>query len=270
MIDLKNMSKVIKNPQNEEGLKELNEILLDQSFVMGHTTPSQPDLFVLKVIGDADLSSFTGIKRWKKFITSFSENETKSWPNLFLTIEGYVEKKVEVKEEEEEDLFGEETEEEKKIKEEKKKADKEKQKQQGPIGKSSILIDIKPWDDETSIDEMESSVRSITIDGLQWQASKHIEVAYGIKKLQILCNIIDDKVSSEDLEEAILGLKTLVQSMDSSSFIGSTYPSIVRKRFGHNFVSFSEKDVMNFFHLFIPDKDETSVSPRTLKTKRSG
>jgi len=80
------------------------------------------------------------------------------------------------------------------------------------------LIDIKPWDDETSIDEMESSVRSITIDGLQWQASKHIEVAYGIKKLQILCNIIDDKVSSEDLEEAILGLKTLVQSMDIVSW----------------------------------------------------
>jgi elongation factor 1-beta len=211
------MSKLIKNPQTEEGLNELNELLLDQSFVMGHSTPSQPDLLVLRVIKDKDVSALAGIKRWKKFITSFSETETKSWPNLYLTIDGYVEPKEEVIEEED-DLFGEETEEEKKAKEEKKKADKENKKKEGPIGKSSILIDIKPWDDETSIDDMESAVRSIDKEGLTWQASKHVEVAYGIKKLQILCNIIDDKISSDDLEEAILGLSSLVQSMDIVSW----------------------------------------------------
>lgn len=38
------------------------------------------------------------------------------------------------------------------------------------IAKSSIVIDVKPWDDETDMKEMEKAVRSINMDGLVWGA----------------------------------------------------------------------------------------------------
>ena len=53
------------------------------------------------------------------------------------------------------------------------------------IAKSSILLDVKPWDDETDMVALEAAVRSIEADGLLWGASKLVAVGYGIKKLQI-------------------------------------------------------------------------------------
>lgn len=36
------------------------------------------------------------------------------------------------------------------------------------IAKSSLLLDVKPWDDETDMKQMEEEVRKITADGLLW------------------------------------------------------------------------------------------------------
>ncbi|KAK3506829.1 hypothetical protein QTP70_029088 [Hemibagrus guttatus] len=71
------------------------------------------------------------------------------------------------------------------------------------IAKSSILLDVKPWDDETDMAKMEECVRSIQVDGLLWGASKLVPVGYGIKKLQINCVVEDDKVGTDLLEEEI-------------------------------------------------------------------
>ena len=40
----------------------------------------------------------------------------------------------------------------------------------GPIAKSSVLLDCKPWDDETDIKLMEKAIREISMDGLKWGA----------------------------------------------------------------------------------------------------
>ena len=40
------------------------------------------------------------------------------------------------------------------------------------IAKSSILLDVKPWDDETDMGEMERLVRTVETDGLKWGACK--------------------------------------------------------------------------------------------------
>lgn len=40
------------------------------------------------------------------------------------------------------------------------------------IAKSSIVLDVKPWDDETDMKEMEKAVRAIVMDGLVWGACK--------------------------------------------------------------------------------------------------
>lgn len=63
------------------------------------------------------------------------------------------------------------------------------------IAKSSILLDVKPWDDETDLGQMEKMVRTIELDGLLWGTSKLVPVGYGIKKLVIMCVVEDDKVS---------------------------------------------------------------------------
>merc|ERR1712119_228417 len=84
--------------------------------------------------------------------------------------------------------------------------------------KSSILLDVKPWDDETDMAEVESNVRSVGCDGLLWGASKLVPIGYGIKKLQINCVIEDDKVSTDFLEESICAFEDHVQSVDIAAF----------------------------------------------------
>ena len=71
------------------------------------------------------------------------------------------------------------------------------------IAKSSVLLDVKPWDDETDMAAMEADVRTIEMDGLVWGVSKLVPVGYGIKKLQIMCVVEDEKVSIDDLSDQI-------------------------------------------------------------------
>merc|ERR1712080_440909 len=86
------------------------------------------------------------------------------------------------------------------------------------IAKSNILLDVKPWDDETPLSDMEKAVRSIEMDGLLWGSSKFVAVGYGIKKLQIMCVVEDDKVGTDDLEDKITAFEDFVQSVDIAAF----------------------------------------------------
>ncbi|KAM6990128.1 eukaryotic translation elongation factor 1 delta a (guanine nucleotide exchange protein) isoform 2-T3 [Tautogolabrus adspersus] len=86
------------------------------------------------------------------------------------------------------------------------------------IAKSSILLDVKPWDDETDMAKLEECVRTVQMDGLLWGASKLVPVGYGIKKLQINCVVEDDKVGTDILEEEITKFEDFVQSVDVAAF----------------------------------------------------
>lgn len=86
------------------------------------------------------------------------------------------------------------------------------------VPKSNILLDIKPWADDTDMVEVERLVREIVADGLVWGSSKLVPVAYGIKKLQISCVVEDDKIGTDFLEEAITAFDDHVQSMDVAAF----------------------------------------------------
>jgi len=87
-----------------------------------------------------------------------------------------------------------------------------------PIAKSSLVIDVKPWDDETDMVKLEEAVRSVQIDGLTWGPSKLVPHSYGIKFLQIGAVVVDDLVSIEDLEERIVAFEDYIQSMDVAAF----------------------------------------------------
>lgn len=120
------------------------------------------------------------------------------------------------------DLFGSDEEDDEAA--EKLKADRvkaytdKKSKKPALIAKSSILMDVKPWDDETDMAELEKCVRSVTMDGHLWGASKLVPLAYGIKKLQICCVIEDEKVSVDELQEKIQEFEDFVQSVDIAAF----------------------------------------------------
>ncbi|GAA0185594.1 hypothetical protein Leryth_008344 [Lithospermum erythrorhizon] len=117
------------------------------------------------------------------------------------------------------DLFGDETEEEKKAAEARESSKAPAKKKES--GKSSVLLDIKPWDDETDMKKLEEAVRAVEQEGLFWGASKLMPVGYGIKKLQIMLTIIDDLVSVDTLIEECLTVEPIneyVQSCDIVAF----------------------------------------------------
>jgi elongation factor 1-delta len=121
------------------------------------------------------------------------------------------------------DLFGsdeeEDDQEKERLKEEILKAYQEKKsKKPGPIAKSNVILDVKPWDDETDMKEMERRVREIQTDGLLWGAARLVPLAYGINKLQISSVVEDEKVSIDWLQETIQEIEELVQSVDIAAF----------------------------------------------------
>ncbi|CAN6483209.1 unnamed protein product [Victoria cruziana] len=117
-------------------------------------------------------------------------------------------------------LFGEETEDEKKAAAEREAAVKASSKKK-ESGKSSVLLDVKPWDDETDMKKLEEAVRSIQMPGLLWGASKLAPVGYGIKKMQIMMTIEDELVSVDSLIEDYLTVEPAneyIQSCDIVAF----------------------------------------------------
>lgn len=81
------------------------------------------------------------------------------------------------------------------------------------------MLDVKPWDDTTSLEEIKKCVLSIEQDGLIWGTAKFEPLSYGIMKLRIACAIEDEKVSVDELSSRIEEeFSELVQSVDVASF----------------------------------------------------
>ncbi|KAF7711259.1 elongation factor 1-beta [Silurus meridionalis] len=213
------------------GLVVLNDFLSDKSYIEGYV-PSQADVAVFDALSGAPSADLCHALRWYKHIKSY-QKEKASLPGVKKPLGQYgpagVEDKTggaapakEAEDDDDIDLFGsdeEEDEETTRIKEERLAAyNAKKSKKPALIAKSSILLDVKPWDDETDMSKLEECVRSIELDGLVWGQSKFVPVGYGIKKLQIACVVEDDKVGTDQLEELITAFEDYVQSMDVAAF----------------------------------------------------
>ena len=136
------------------------------------------------------------------------------------------EEKKEEKEEEEEDLFGDDDDEdddaaeamEAKIRAEaeKKKAEKEANKK---VEKSLMVINIKPYDEETDLKALFKKIQATPVKGCKWSETCNIcPLAYGICYLEISCVIEDDVCSEDDVIEAITQFEDEVQSTEVASF----------------------------------------------------
>ncbi|XP_035743742.1 elongation factor 1-beta'-like [Vespa mandarinia] len=214
--------------KTDKGVKDLNAYLADRSYIDGWQ-PSQADVAVFEALGKEPNSSNPHVLRWYTHIKSYDLNTLpgeKKAPAILANSSHSSQATTPAADAAEDgddvDLFAsdeEESAEAAKIREERLKAYAEKKsKKPAIIPKSSIVLEVKPWGDETDMKKMEEAVRSIKMDGLVWGASKLVAVGYGIQKLQIICVIEDDKVSVDFLVEQIQEFEDLVQSVDIASF----------------------------------------------------
>ncbi|XP_003708149.1 elongation factor 1-beta [Megachile rotundata] len=211
--------------KTDKGVKDLNSYLADRSYIEGWQ-PTQADVVVLEALGKTPTSSNPHVLRWYNHIKSY---DLKTLPGEkkapILNSSNSTTAATVAKNEDDDkdiDLFMSDEEEDAeaaKIREERLKAYAEKKsKKPALIAKSSLVLDVKPWGDDTDMKAMEEAVRSIQMDGLVWGASKLVAVGYGIHKFRIMCVIEDDKVSVDLLVEMIEGFEQLVQSVDIESF----------------------------------------------------
>ncbi|XP_043724644.1 elongation factor 1-delta-like isoform X2 [Telopea speciosissima] len=229
------MAVAFYNLNSESGLKKLDEYLLTRSYITGYQA-SKDDITVHAALSGVPSSKYVNVCRWYHHIDALLRLSGVSGEGQGVTIEGcapeeaittppVAETKAPADEDDDDDdddvdLFGEETEEEKKAAEERAAAVKASGKKK-ESGKSSVLLDIKPWDDETDMKKLEETVRSIQMEGLHWGASKLVPVGYGIKKLQIMMTIVDDLVSVDTLIEESLTVEPAneyIQSCDIVAF----------------------------------------------------
>ncbi|KAL5007910.1 hypothetical protein ScPMuIL_016716 [Solemya velum] len=210
--------------KSKSGLESLNKFLADRSYIEGYQ-PSQADTVVFSSLSGAPAKDLVHALRWYNQIKSYSDKDRTGFSGQKKNISTYgpggdaAPAADDDEDSDDVDLFGSDNEEEDEIRK-KRLADyaAKKAKKPGPIAKSSIILDVKPWDDETDMAVLEKCVRSIEEDGLLWKASKLVPVGYGIKKLQINCVVEDDKISTDLLEEQITGFEDYVQSMDIVAF----------------------------------------------------
>lgn len=86
------------------------------------------------------------------------------------------------------------------------------------MAKSMIVLDVKPWDDETDMEALKKNVLAIQMEGLVWGTNKFVPVGYGIKKFSVTCVVVDDLVGVDDLIDQITSDEDHVQSVDVASF----------------------------------------------------
>ncbi|KAI9839821.1 MAG: hypothetical protein M1819_000011 [Sarea resinae] len=215
---------------SDSGLTLLNNWLKTRSYIVGYH-PSQADVVSFKAVKEApNPATFPHAFRWYRHIASY-ESEFSSLPGdpskeytaygpevNELTINPA---KAPEKEEDDDDvdLFGSDEEEEDpeavRVREERlAEYRKKKEGKAKPAAKSIVTLDVKPWDDETDMKELEANVRAIEQEGLVWGGSKLVAVGFGIKKLQINLVVEDDKVSTDDLQQKIEEDEDHVQSTD--------------------------------------------------------
>ncbi|XP_057964090.1 elongation factor 1-delta-like isoform X2 [Malania oleifera] len=229
------MAATFYNLNSDSGLKKLDDYLLTRSYITGYQA-SKDDIAVHSALSKAPLAKYVNVSRWYSHIDALLRISGVSGEGCGVTVESSapiteavatppaVDTKAAAAGDDDDDddvdLFGEETEEEKKAAEERAAVMKASTKKK-ESGKSSVLLDVKPWDDETDMKKLEEAVRSIKMEGLLWGASKLAPVGYGIKKMQIMMTIVDDLVSVDNLIEDYLTVEPLnefIQSCDIVAF----------------------------------------------------
>ncbi|CAH8281673.1 unnamed protein product [Eruca vesicaria subsp. sativa] len=215
----------------EQGLKPVEEHLSGKTYISDDQL-SLDDVKVYAAVLEKPGDGFPNVSKWYDCVAS---HLAKSFPGKAVGVKiggGIAQSEApkteapaaatgaDADDDDDIDLFADETEDEKKAAEEREAARKDTKKPK-ESGKSSVLLDVKPWDDETDMKKLEEAVRSVQMPGLYWGASKLVPVGYGIKKLTIMMTIDDDLVSVDNLIEDHLTSEPnneYIQSVDIVAF----------------------------------------------------
>jgi len=177
----------ISNLKSDAGLAQLNDFLASRSYVEGYQ-PTSADVDVHKAVGKLpDSKKYPHVARYYNHVSSFNHEErAKFAKGQTPASDAKGKQTTEKKGEDDIDLFGEEddaaAEEAHELALKKAAEQAGKSGKKAIIAKSSLILDVKPWDDETDLVEMERLVKTVAMNGLTWGASKLVEVAYGLKK----------------------------------------------------------------------------------------
>ena len=137
---------------------------------------------------------------------------------------GKKEEKPKKEEDDDFDLFGDDNEEDAEAAKKAAAAAKEKaqgkKKKKEVIAMSLVLLEVKPLDDTTNLDDLaQKIIKEIVQDGLYWKTEyKKEPVAFGIFKLIIGFSLEDEKVSVDGVVEKIEEMEDFVQSVEIAAF----------------------------------------------------
>ncbi|CAK4086262.1 unnamed protein product [Aphanomyces euteiches] len=215
------------------GLKKLNGFLTAKSYIEGFQFSAADSNLFAKVPATPDASKYPNVYRWYVHtaaklglhvaLSAQSATPAAAAPAKAAPAKAAPAPAKKEAEDDDDDLFGDDDDEEDEAAKEaaKKRAEaakankKEKPK---PIERSQVVIEVKPWEAETDLEELAAKIKQVEVDGLTWgEGHKLVPVAFGIKKLLIQCIIIDDKVLMDDITEAIEAFEDYVQSVDIAS-----------------------------------------------------
>jgi len=218
------------NLQSNDGLKALNDYLESRSYITGYTASADDARAYAQISNNVSRAEYPHVVRWASHIAALIcarklqsvQVEAQQASSSAADEAPAAETK---KDDDDFDLFGGDDDDDaaaaeellkRKREEAATKAAKDKKKKE-VVAKSTVVLDVKPMEAETDLDELEQLVRKITPEGLVWGACERVPMAYGIKFLRILCTIVDDLVSVDDLENEIQQLES-VQTTDIYAF----------------------------------------------------
>jgi elongation factor 1-beta len=218
-------------------LNKFNEFISTRSYVSGYTATAA-DLQVLEALGKAPAAEFLHALRWYNHIKARKALGSPIDLSVQVALESFSfagaegasctsckcseAKPAAAAAEDDFDLFADEEEEDAEAAALKaaKIAEYNAKKAKKPVvaAKSEVELEVKPWGEDTDMQELTRMVKAIEMPGLVWSTANLVPLAYGIKKLVIKCVIEDDLVSVDDLQEIIQGFEDHVQSADILSF----------------------------------------------------
>mmetsp|Transcript_27651 Transcript_27651/g.20065 ORF Transcript_27651/g.20065 Transcript_27651/m.20065 type:complete len:187 (+) Transcript_27651:30-590(+) len=178
------------------------ETVLRENQFLGGSVPCADDKAAIEALKgvaiNASLYPFTF--GWFCLVSKFNPKVQESWTGSMVA-EETAQPAAAAADEDELDLFGDDNEDDAKAAAEAKaKATAAKKPKKVLIEKSLVIFDVKPWGEETNLDEMAKAILAIEMDGLFWKTEyKKEPVAFGIYMIKIGCTVEDAKVSVDDL-----------------------------------------------------------------------
>jgi elongation factor 1-beta len=216
-----------KNLDSAAGLKKLNDFLADNSYLSGYS-PSQADNAAFNQISNLDRAAYPHVSRWFNHIAWFSAESRQGWSGDDAKCAPAKKAAAPAADDDSDDdmdfddMLGDSDDDEETAallaaKSDQVKAIQARQAAKAHKAKSNLTLDIKPYDAETDMNEVQNQVKSIKMEGLTWLGGSLIDVAFGVKKLRIMCQLVDVLLSPDDVREQVEDIED-VQSTDVFAF----------------------------------------------------